>query len=137
MAMRVIIVSAADVRRAWADRELTLAEAAASLGVSVDCLQDRAAALGLKQRRTGRREAIRPHQEPEFRLMWRAGVSARSIGQRFGCSYFAVINTAIRVGLPQRGVGFKPPMTLDQYAQAKLGLAMASLAAAEKAGARQ
>lgn len=124
MAMRVIQCRAADVRRVWTDPELTLPAAAAALGMSTDALQARAAALDLAPRRTGRREVIRPHQEPEFRLMWQAGVSARVIGEAFDCSYFAVINTAMRLGLEMRGAGYRPRMTLDQYREARLGIAM-------------
>jgi len=124
MAMRSIQASAAEVRRIWSDAELTLPQAAARLGMSKDALQARAAALGLSHRRTGRREAIRPWQEAEFRLMWRAGVSARVIGEAFGCSYFAVINTAMRLKLVMRGAGFRPRMTLGQYREARLGIAM-------------
>lgn len=133
MACRSIRVSAADVRKAWCDSELTLAQAAAQLDMSTHCLQDRAAALGLPARRTGRREAIRPHQEAEFRRMWTAGVSARLIGTEFGCSYFAVINTATRLGLEMRGVGFRPRMTLAAYREARLGAAMKATAASERA----
>lgn len=137
MAMRVIQARAADVRRVWTDPELTLPAAAAALGMSTDALKARAAAIGLPHRRTGRREAIRPHQESEFRLMWRAGVSARVIGEAFGCSYFAVINTAMRLGLPMRGAGYRPRMTLDQYREARLGIAMRATAAAAGREARQ
>ena len=134
MGMRVILARTADVRRVWSDTELTLPQAAAAVGMSKDALQARATALGLPQRRTGRREAVRPHQEAEFRLMWLAGVSARIIGEAFDCSYFAVINTAARLGLDMRGTGYRPRMTLEQYREARLGLAMRlSAASAEVA----
>jgi hypothetical protein len=124
MAMRHITAKNADVRRVWADEELLLPEAAAILSMSVDCLRDRATGLCLPQRSTGRREVIRPRQVPEFRLMWRAGVSARLMGQHFGCSYFAIINTAARLELEARGVGFAPKMTLEAYLEARLGISM-------------
>lgn len=120
MAMRSISVSAEAVRKAWLDPELTLLQAAARVGMSKDAMQDRAAALGLPHRRTGRREVIRPYQEPEFRTMWTLGISARVIGEYFGGSYFAMINTAQRLGLPMRGAGFQPRMTLDDYRQHRL-----------------
>lgn len=131
MAMRSIRVKTADIRQAWGNEEVLLPQAAASLGLSVDCLQDRAAALGLPQRRAGRREVIRPHQVKEFRLIWRAGVSARMIGVHFGCSYFAVVNTAARLQLQPRGAGFRPVMTLDAYLEARLAVAMRVAAKAE------
>lgn len=131
MTMRVVRAKSRDIQRVWCNAEMLLPEAAASLGMSIDCLQDRAVALGLPQRRTGRREVIRPHQEAEFRLMWRAGVAARQIGQHFGCSYFAVVNTAARLGLAARGAGFKPRMTLASYHEARLAVSMRSLAAQE------
>lgn len=124
MVMRVVRAKSADIERAWCNTELLLPDAAANLGMSIDCLQDRAAALGLPSRRTGRREIIRPHQEAEFRVIWRAGVSARQIGDHFGCSYFAVVNTAARLGLNMRGAGFKPRMTLASYCEARLAVSM-------------
>lgn len=133
MVMRHIKVRTADVRRVWGDTTIRLPEAAFSLGMSVDCLQDRAKALGLPQRSTGRREAIRPHMEKEFRVMWRAGVSARLIGAHFGCSYIAVRNAALRLGLAMRGYGYRPRMTLDGYVQARLGVAMKVQATSEAA----
>ncbi|GLS86663.1 winged helix-turn-helix domain-containing protein [Cypionkella aquatica] len=131
MAMRSIRAKNADIQRAWSNVEVLLPEAAANLGMSVDCLQDRAIALGLPQRRTGRREVIRPHQEKEFRLMWRAGVAARQIGAHFDCSYFAVVNTAVRLELEARGAGFRPRMTLSAYCEVRLGVAMRASVAAE------
>lgn len=124
MVMRVIKAAATDIKRAWLDTELTLPEAAASVGMSIDALQDRAAGLNLRARRTGRREVIRPHQEREFRLMWKAGVAAREIGAHFGCSYFAVVNTAARLALDMRGAGYRPKMTLSAYHETKAGIAL-------------
>lgn len=137
MAMRTIRASGSEIRRAWLDAELTLPEAAAAVGMSKDALQRRAAALGLGPRRTGRREMIRPHQEAEFRAMWAAGVSARLIGKAFGCSYFAVINTSLRLGLPQRGAGYRPKASPAAYAEMRLQREMAKIAAAEAAAVRQ
>jgi hypothetical protein len=131
MAMRVIRASAGDIRRAWCDSEMTLPEATASVGMSSDALQDRAAALGLPARRTGRREVIRPHQEVEFSRMWAAGIAAREIGEYFGCSYFAVVNTATRLGLPMRGAGFRPKLSLAIWREIEMARAMKDFAARE------
>lgn len=130
--MRVIKASTADVRRAWCDQDMTLPQAAASVGMSVDTLRDRAAMLGLPSRCMGRQKVIRPHQEAEFRVMWRLGISARLIGQHFGgASYFAVVSTAARLGLPARGAGYRPPMTLDEYRDHRLAVAMKAAATAD------
>lgn len=135
MACRVIRASAADVRRVWADTELTLPQAARALDMSEDALRDRAVALGLSKRKAGQREVIRPHREAEFRLMWRAGVSARQIGLAFGCSYFGVVNTAKRLGLAMRGANYVPKMTLTQYHETRLRLRIAAdIAAGRDAG---
>lgn len=131
--MRVIRASAAEVKRAWLDTELTLPEACALVGMSKDALQARAAALKLAPRRAGRREVIRPHHEREFRLMWKAGVAAREIGRHFGCSYFAVVNTAARLALTMRGAGYRPRMTLAAYQEAKAGVALQIAAMYERA----
>jgi hypothetical protein len=131
MAMRVIRASAGDIRRAWCDSEMTLPQAAASVGMSSDALQDRAAALGLPHRRTGRREVIRPHQEADFSRMWAAGIAAREIGEYFGCSYFAVVNTATRLGLPMRGAGFRPPLNLADWREIEMARAMKDFAERE------
>lgn len=133
MVCRVIRAKEADIRRAWLDAELTLPEACTLVGMGKDALQARAAALGLPARRTGRREVIRPHQEREFRLMWGAGISARCIGAAFGCSYFAVVNTAARLGLGMRGAGYRPKMTLNQFRERQLSIAMGATAAKERA----
>lgn len=137
MVMRLIRATNTDIRRVWLDSELTLVQAAAAVGMSKDALQGRAAALGLGHRRMGRREAIRPHQEAEFRRMWAAGVGARIIGTAFGCSYCAVINTATRLGLPMRGAGYRPKMTLGQFRETELGRAMRVHAALENQALRE
>lgn len=134
MSMRTVRASAKEVRSHWADRELTLRQAAAALGMSVDALQARAVAMKLPPRKGGRREVIRPRQEGEFRAMWRAGVSAREIAQHYSCSYFAVVNTAARLGLPARGTGFRPKLTRAKYLEVRLAVAMSALAASERAG---
>ncbi|AWD21596.1 hypothetical protein [Fuscovulum blasticum] len=132
MVMRSIRASASDVRAAWLDPELTLCQAAESVGMSKDALQARAALLGLPARRTGRREVIRPHHEAEFRLMWKAGVAAREIGDAFGCSYFAVINTAARLGLVMRGAGFRPRLALSEFREIQLRVSMETRVQAEQ-----
>ncbi|MDR5655231.1 hypothetical protein [Ruixingdingia sedimenti] len=133
MACRSIRASTAAVRQAWLDTELTLPQAAASVGMAKDALQARALALGLPRRRTGRREVIRPHQAAEFADLWQDGVAAREIGAHFGCSYFAVINTAMRLGLAMRKAGYRPAMTLAAWCEGRLAHAMANHARAENA----
>lgn len=133
MSMRTVRVSATDIRKVWADKELTLKEAATMLGLSVDTLQARAAMMRLPARKEGRREVIRPRQEALFCEMWKAGISARQIGQAFGCSYFAVVNTAARLKLDPRGAGYRPATTVTGFCQAKLGAAMMEKAKAENA----
>ncbi len=133
MVCRTVRASAEAVRRAWLDGELTLRQAAASVGMAKDALQARAAALGLPARRTGRREVIRPHQEAEFAGLWRAGVAVREIAGHFGCSYTATVGTAVRLGLPPRGAGYRPSMTLASWMEARLARALAECARAEKA----
>lgn len=124
MSYRTLMAKATDVRRVWLDSELTLPQAAAAVGMSKDALQARAKDLQLPPRRTGRRERIRPHMEHDFRLMWIAGVSAREIGTHFGCSYFSVINTAMRLKLEMRGSGYRPKMSLAQFFETRLAIAM-------------
>lgn len=129
--MREIRARAVDVRRVWLDAELTVPEAAAQVGMSADALRARADALGLPARKGGRREVIRPHQEAMFREMWAAGISARAIGAAFACSYFAVINTASRLGLPARRAGFRPKLKIAEFAADLLRAEMAAVAAQE------
>lgn len=133
MVCRTIRASAEAVRRAWLDSELTLAQAAASVGMAKDALQARAVVLGLPGRRMGRREVIRPRQEVDFADLWRAGVSARQIGAHFGCSYCAVVNTAARLQLPMRGAGYRPAMTLAAWAEGRMARALADCARTENA----
>ena len=134
MAMRVVRASNTSIRQAYLDQELTLPQAAASLGMCVDALRARAAGLGLPPKRGGRRMAIRPHQEAELRTMWALDLSIYDIAEHFGCSYTAVRNAALRVGLPARSYGYKPSMALHDYRQYRLSVLMAR--AARKAGHR-
>ena len=136
MVMRVVRASVTDVRRVWADQERTLPQAAAALGMSVDALQARAVRLQLPPRRGGRRESIRPRQEAEFRVMWMAGISARIIGEYFGCSYCAVINAARRLQLPARGANFRPKMTLTEFLEIRLAVAMTARIETERRAAK-
>lgn len=132
MAMRIVRAGAAEVRRLWADQERTLPQAAAALGMSVDALQARAVRMQLPPRKEGRREVIRPRHEGEFRAMWIAGISARQIGEHFGCSYFAVVNTAKRLGLPARGAKWRPKMTKAEFLEIRLSVAMSAFVARER-----
>jgi len=136
MAMRVVRAAAVDVRRLWMDQERTLPQAAAALGMSVDALQARATRMKLPPRRGGRREVVRPGQEAEFRVMWAAGISARQIGLYFGCSYFATINTARRLGLAPRGANFRPKMTVAQFLEVRLAVAMTAAIERERGADR-
>lgn len=101
--------------------------------MSKDTLQARAKALGLPPRKGGQREVIRPRQEAQFKALWSAGVAAREIAGHFGCSYFAVVNTAARLGLTMRGAGYRPRMTLAQFVEGRVVAAMAIAAKAENA----
>jgi transposase len=64
--------------------------------------------------------------------MWRAGIATDEIATHFKVSGRTVINTYKRLGLPARGMGQRPNMTLAQFFEAQLGEMMARQAQIEQ-----
>lgn len=121
--------SAAEFSRLWLDDRLTYAQIAAALGRSPGGLAKIARKLHLPPRRTGPKLVI---DEPLLRQMWLAGVGAREIAELMGVNRFSLSNAALRLGLPRRGGGWVPVMTLAQYREAALARQMAETAAQEQ-----
>lgn len=92
-------IPAAAIRRAWARTDLTVAEAAATVGLSRPAFWRRAKALGLERRKDGLRLPVLP---PDFDRMWRAGVRAAEIADLIGRAPSCVSRCARLRGLPRR-----------------------------------
>lgn len=120
----------ARIREVWLDSSLTTAEAAAAVGLVRVNLWRRAKAMGLPPRPRGRRAHL---TEKELAPLWDAGVLASEIARHFDCSPVSVHGAARRLGLPRRPLGWRPRVTLADYRQTQLGLAMAQAASAENA----
>lgn len=133
MTMRTVRLSNAEVMRAWLDTSRTLTEHAGHLGAAVETIQRRAKLLELPRRKCGRREVIGTKDEREFLAMWDCGVSAREIGRAYGCSYFAVVNTARRLGREARTSAFRARMRLRDFREMQLAERIAVVAKSEDA----
>ena len=111
------VVSESEFRRLWADKGLSLQEIGAQLGISQQAVSCRAKARGLPPRGKNYQRlcAIPPSREAELRALWEAGVGSRDI-----CSHFGVCHTSLGVavrlfGLPRRGSGWRPRITLEDW----------------------
>jgi hypothetical protein len=125
--------SAAEFSRLWLDDSLTYAQIAAALGRGAGGLAKVARKLHLPPRRLGPKLLI---DEPLLRRLWLAGVSAREIAALMGVNRFSLSNAAARLGLPRRGGGWMPTMTLAQFHEAEMARQMAGTAAQERAALR-
>lgn len=122
-------IPAALIRRAWLDPSMTVAEAAASVGLSRASLWQRAHRLGLPRRKDGRRFTPLP---PDFDAMWCSGLALSEMAAICGLSPSNVSRRARLRGLPRRGATARP---IDGAAWAELRLARA-MAASAAASAR-
>lgn len=120
--------SLSELRRLWADDSLTNAQIAVAVGYSERGLCTVARKLGLPPRRIGPKVTF---DTDLFERLWRAGVGAREIAGLFGCNRFTLSSAAARMGLPLRGGGWSPVITLAQYREAELGQRMAAAARLE------
>mgnify|MGYP001193178052 CR=1 FL=1 len=117
-----------ELRRLWADDGLTNAEIAAAIGYSERGVYSLSRKLGLPSRRLGPKVTF---DQSLFESLWRAGVGAREIAALFGVNRYTLSNAAVRMGLPQRGGGWQPRMSLAQYREAQLARRMADSARRE------
>lgn len=126
-------ISSAEFAALWADHSITRAEIGRRVNLCEKAVTKRAVALGLPLRGQGsKKPSLKPADEPLFRDLWRAGVSAAEIAERFGFKYRTVANTCARLKLPKRPPGQRPKMTMAQYRETLLGRAMARAAAIEQ-----
>ncbi|WP_420023748.1 hypothetical protein ACN9JG_06210 [Cereibacter azotoformans] len=127
---RFLRISAADFRALWADDRLSLIDIAQRLDVAVPTVQRRAKALGLSRRRMGQKPKI---DMALLRRLWIAGVSTGEAGEALGLHRDTFIKAAQRAGLPPRGRGWIPAMTLAEFHEIALRQRMAGEARATQA----
>lgn len=126
----VPIVSHADIRRVWLDESLSVADAAASLGLTCHALCDRAQRRDLPPRKRGRRFAV---PVVEFTELWNAGVSPSDLQKRYGTPWRTTLaETARRFGLRSFGRNERR-ISLADYQQMKLAQALTASAAETRA----
>jgi hypothetical protein len=118
--------SVAAFKAAWLDESLTRAQIAGMFGVKVVQIWRRAKALGLPARRKGGPRKSFP--EAFVRAAWMAGVSSHEIASRAGISNDTLFRSLAGLGLPLRGSGAQPKMTLMEFDQDQLRLALAASA---------
>ncbi|MCJ8139498.1 hypothetical protein [Falsirhodobacter halotolerans] len=112
---------------------MSVAEAAASIGITRAALLDRARRRGFPKRKTGRCFCV---PVVKFSAMWDAGVQPSQLRARYGTPFLSTLTeTARRLGLRKFARGGKR-ITIDDYFQIKLGREMAECAVRERAMAR-
>lgn len=114
-------IPAATIRRVWQDGSISSAEAAASVGLSRVNLWQRAKKLGLPPRKSGRLFKV---DEGQFRKLWSAHVSIAEMAAYLGCATCSIPQIRRRLGLPKRRMGKHPTITMAQFWELQLGLAM-------------
>jgi hypothetical protein len=124
-------ISPATLRARYGDGVPT-AVIAAEFGIGRRALCRRAKKLGLSRGFKTKKPCITPKDEPLFASMWRAGIASGEIADHFKISARTVVNTCKRIGLPARGLGQRPKLTLAQFFEAQLGELMAHQARVEQ-----
>lgn len=100
------------IRAVWMDDTLTVAEAAAMVGLSRARLWVRSRALGLPPRKEGRRPIV---PEEQLRMLWLADVRSSDIAALYGCPEASVRQASRRLGLPRRPMGAHPVLSMDEF----------------------
>jgi len=103
------------------------AEIAAEIGISARYLSMLVRAAG-QPRRLGPKIVW---DQARFAELYRAGIALSELAGYFGRDRSTLCHHAKRLGLPSRGNGWQPSLTLDQHLQAELGARMARDRAAE------
>jgi predicted DNA-binding transcriptional regulator AlpA len=117
-------IPASLIRKVWLDPSLTVAGAAAAVGLSRASLWQRARGLGLPRRKDGRAFTPLP---PQFDAMWCAGLALSEMAAICGLSASNISRRARLRGLPRRGSTARP-INGVQWAELRLARAMASSA---------
>lgn len=113
----------ARLRALWADQSLTLVAVADALNLPLGKVSYRAEALGLP-RKPSTRDKRSAEARDEIVRLWRAGKSAREIGDQLGMTRNAVIGVIHRAGLgnkrenPFQSRPKKPPIHKPRKAKA-------------------
>lgn len=120
-----------EVRAAWLDLSISVPEACARLGMTRGALWRRVSKLGLPPRSRRRRDA-RVSDWGLFDDMVRSAVMLREIASFFDRTPLAIGRMARRRGLLPRPEGAPTGLKLAEYAEMRLGNAMAERVAAER-----
>jgi hypothetical protein len=117
-------ISSRDLAAMWADRSITRAQIAATVGLSERAVTMRVKAMGLPLRgRDTKRPSIT--DKALFADLWWCGVGSSEIAAHFGVGPRTVANTRDRLGLPNRHPGKRPAMTLAAFFIARREIALA------------
>lgn len=126
------ITSRAALRRLWADPR-PLQAIAADLKMSVSNLSMHAKRAGLEKRRGGQRPKIKC---PDFARMWLDGVRTKDLVALYDTDHLGPARHAKRLGLPPRGRGWIPRMTLAEWREQQIAMRWKALAKAEEQALR-
>lgn len=117
-------ISEAEFQRLWADLDLSVEEIGRRLGISQQGVTHRARTRGLPHRP---KRGAKPACEPAALVrLYAAGLSMPDIALALGCNRKTVHNYCVRLGLPRRGNGTRPTITLADYRAQLLRAAMAA-----------
>lgn len=121
--------SEAEFRRLWARQDMTAYRVAEALGCGATTAIKRAKRLGLPDKPKGYRAQVDTN---ELRTLWLLGISRAEIAAHLGITGSWVCRLAAALGLPPRGRGARPRMTLAAYRETLLAKAMAETARIEQ-----
>jgi hypothetical protein len=125
------IFSAKAFADAWINPDVTRDQIAARFGMSNLHTWRVAKRLGLPPRRIGPR--IKAVPEAFIRAAWLAGVGSHEIAARAGICPDTLFHRAKAMGLPLRGSGVRPKMTLMEFDAIALRERLAAAARVERA----
>ena len=128
-------LSRRELERLYVDERLTIAEIAATAGLSARTIGDRLAGFDIPRRPAGRRLATPLRADQVRRLVEGKGLSASEIARGLGVSPSTVVTFCRRRGIALRTATPAPPAAPDELARVHAGSPVDDLAAAYRAGA--
>lgn len=127
-------ISEADFRRLWTDLSISATEIGRRLGISQQAVTYRAQSRGLPAR--PKRGAKPVCDADHLGMLYAAGLSMLDMAEVMGCDRKTVHNYCVRLGLPRRGSGHRPKITLADYRALQLRAALAASASETAAAMR-
>lgn len=122
-------MTTAEFRKLWLDRSLTLQQIAERMGLSYQCVQQRAMARGFGPRPRRHNEHLTWQPCEDFEAMWRAGVGLAVLAEFNGVRHGTILAAVARLGLSKRSINRHTSIGLAEFRELQIGARLAAAAA--------